>query len=182
MMKKSAALLIGSAFVSLTASAQFSAGLEVALPDWEGVTPGVGASVCYEHEINENLGITGTVGYISVGTEADFLEAYSMIPAQVGARYYLDDRSGGIYGHAQVGIHSISATSPEIVIDGLGIIDDVVIPSETVTDSYTSFAIGAGYVLSETLDASVRYNSLTYEEGSNSYIGLRVGYTFGSGE
>ena len=181
-MKKSAALLIGSALVSMTASAQFSAGLEVALPDWEGVTPGVGASVCYEHEINENLGVTGTVGYISVGTEADFLEAYSMIPAQVGARYYLNDRTGGIYGQAQVGIHSISATTPEIVIDGLGIIDDVVIPSETVTDSYTSFAIGAGYVLSETLDASVRYNSLTYEEGSNSYIGLRVGYTFGSGE
>ena len=54
-MKKSAALLLGSAFVSLTVSAQFSAGLEVALPDWEGVTTGIGASVGYEHEINENL-------------------------------------------------------------------------------------------------------------------------------
>lgn len=167
---------------SFSSSAQFSAGLDFVQPSWEGASLGYGVSVGYEYGINDNLGATAQVGYLLMGVDDAFFKNYSMIPVQVGAKYYLDTKSSGLYAHAQAGIHSISITTPEIVIPGGGIIDDIVIPEETYSDSNTSFAIGAGYIVNENIDASVRYNVLSYDEGSDSYIGVRIGYTFGGGE
>ena len=174
-----------TAFIALVVSSgfgQISVGADFALPDWEGASLGYGVSAGYEMDLGDNLGATAQVGYLIMGVDDAFFNNYSMIPVQVGAKYYLDSKTSGIYGHVQAGVHSISVTTPEIVIPGGGIIVDFVIPEETYTDSNTSFAIGAGYIINETFDASVRYNVLTYEEGSSSYIGIRVGYTLGGGE
>jgi hypothetical protein len=181
-MRKSIMLATFFVVISFVSSAQFSAGLDFAQPNWEGASLGYGVSVGYEYELSDNLGATAQVGYILMGVDDAFFNNYSMIPVQVGAKYYLDDKSSGLYAHAQAGIHSVSSTTPEIVIPGGGIIDDIVIPEETYTNSNTSFAIGAGYIVNENIDASVRYNVLTYDGFSVNYIGMRIGYTFGGGE
>ena len=178
-MFKSIALGVTASLFSLSSMAQFSAGADFALPNWDGASVGYGVSAGYELDAGDNLGVTGQAGYLIMGVDDAFFSNYAMIPIQLGAKYYLDEKSKGLYGHAQAGIHAISVTTPEIVIPGFGLIDDIVIPETTTSDSNVSFAVGAGYGVNESFDVSVRYNVITYDGGSNNYIGVRAGYTLG---
>ena len=178
-MFKSIALGVTASFISLTSMAQVSAGADFALPNWDGASIGYGVSAGYEVDAGDNLGVTGQVGYLVMGVDDAFFSNYAMIPIQLGAKYYLDEKSNGLYGHAQAGIHAMSITTPEIVIPGFGLVDDIVIPETTTSDSNVSFAVGAGYAVNESVDVSVRYNVITYDGGSNNYIGVRAGYTLG---
>ena len=178
-MIKSIALGVTASLISLSSMAQFSAGADFALPNWDGASVGYGVSAGYEVDAGDNLGVTAQAGYLIMGVDDAFFSDYAMIPIQLGAKYYLDEKSNGLYGHAQAGIHAISVTTPEIVIPGFGLIDDIVIPETTISDSNVSFAVGAGYAMNESIDVSVRYNVIIYDGGSNNYIGVRAGYTLG---
>ncbi|MDZ4751541.1 MAG: outer membrane beta-barrel protein [Flavobacteriales bacterium] len=177
-----AALL--STIGSFAQSGRPSLGLELALPmgdfgDAYGI--GYGLSAGYEHPVGDKLGITANVGYILLSPDEaikDFIESSSMIPIQVGAKYYFSEQQSGPYGHVQLGVHTSSVKTAEFELLG------VTIPSETESSTNLSFAFGAGFVLNEKIDLGIRYNIITpdsdiEEAKSSAYLGLRVAYMFG---
>lgn len=173
-------------------SNQISLGADVALPmgDFGDVySLGIGPAVGFELPVGDNLGVTLQVSYMFLTVKddfSDFIDKSSMLPVQAGLKYYFQDQQEGFYGHAQLGIHSSSATTAEYTIPGIpGLTPDIVVPSETESSSNFSWAIGAGYQL-EKLDIGVRYNSISPDsdvdgaEASN-YIGLRLAYLLSLG-
>lgn len=167
---------------------QLSFGLDLALPmgDFGDVASlGIGPNVGFEVPVGDNLGVTIQVGYDILTPNSDvkdFVKSMSMIPAQVGLKYYFMDQQEGFYGHGQLGIHSMSSTSEEYTIPGVpGFSTATTVPSETSSSTNFSWAIGAGYQM-EKLDIGLRFNSISPDsdapDGTNSstYIGLRVAY------
>ncbi|MBK8615406.1 MAG: outer membrane beta-barrel protein [Flavobacteriales bacterium] len=165
---------------TMAQSPQLSFGADIGLPlgDFGDVASLIiGPSVGFELPVGDNLGVTAQVGYDFVSIKSDFkdfFDKYSMIPFQAGLKYYFTEQQMGAYGHAQIGIHSSSVTTPEI---DLGIVK---VPSETSTSTNMSWAIGAGYMM-EKLDIGLRYNSISPDSDvdgatASSYIGLRVAY------
>lgn len=162
-------------------SNQISLGVDLAMPlgdfgDAYGL--GVGPTAGFELPIGDNLGVTLQVSYDILMPKSevkDFIKSASMLPAQLGLKYYFQDQQEGFYGHAQLGIHSVSTKTEDIDLGPLG-------TQEGVSSSTTNFswAIGVGYQL-EKLDLGLRYNSISPDsdiEGAkaSSYIGLRVAY------
>ena len=179
--------VLGMSAVSFAQVGPVSLGAEVALPlvDFgDAASFGYGVSAGYEHPLNDKLGVTANVGYVMLAVDdasKDFIKNYSMMPLQAGLRYYMGEKSNGLYFHGQVGVHSLSVTTNAIDLGILG-----TIPETTSSDSYLSFALGAGFMLSEKLDLNLRYNIITADSEvdgatASNYVGVRVGYTlFGS--
>jgi outer membrane protein W len=107
----------------------------------------------------------------------------SMLPAQVGLKYFFQDQQEGFYGHGQLGIHSMSFTSEERTSTTtiLGVTTTTTIPSETTSNTNFSWGIGVGYQM-EKLDIGLRFNSISPDsdspDGTNAstYIGIRAAY------
>lgn len=164
-----------------------SFGAELALPtgDFGDSYPlGYGVSLGYEHPVGEKLGVTLQAGYVLLSVDdavSTFIEKSSMMPIQVGAKYYLSTRGAGLYAHVQAGVHSISVTSKDLDLGFLG-----TIPGTTSSESYLSGALGLGYMLNDKVDVGVRYNIIAPDsdvEGASAsnYLGVRIAYTlFGS--
>ncbi|MBX2981948.1 MAG: outer membrane beta-barrel protein [Flavobacteriales bacterium] len=189
-MKKITLGLAAFAFAGglMAQSNQISLGVDLAMPlgdfgDAYGL--GVGPTAGFELPIGDNLGVTLQVSYDILMPKSevkDFIKSASMLPAQLGLKYYFQDQQEGFYGHAQLGIHSVSTKSEEITTPGvpaLGIPDRVT-PSQTTSSTNFSWAIGVGYQL-EKLDLGLRYNSISPDSDvdgakASSYIGLRVAY------
>ncbi len=165
-------------------SPQLSFGADIGLPigDFGDVASLIiGPSVGFELPVGDNLGVTAQLGYgiVSLKDDNPFIKSYSMIPVQVGAKYYFMEQQEGFYGHAQVGIHSTTVKTEDIVTPIL------TIPGTSTSNTNLSWAIGAGYQM-EKLDIGLRYNSITPDsdlEGakSSSYIALRVAYLLSLG-
>jgi len=166
--------LIGLSQESKAQGFTFSGGLEVALPlgDFGNLASfGVGASVGGEYALNDNMGITLNAGYIFLVPEEFFASAF-MLPYQAGYKYYFDSNENGFYGHAQIGFHTVSATSEDISLFGTNI------GGVTVSSTDLSYAIGVGYLINEKIDLGLRYNIVATEVSSSNYIGLRTAYNF----
>jgi hypothetical protein len=140
----------------------------------------------YEHPLGEKLGVTLQAGYIMLGIDdevATFIEKSSMMPIQVGAKYYLSERGAGLYAHLQGGVHNLSVTTKDLDLGIFG-----TIPGTSSSDSYLSGALGVGYLINNKIDVGLRYNIIapdTDVEGSesSSYLGIRLAYTLlGGGE
>ncbi|MFT3886120.1 MAG: OmpW family outer membrane protein [Flavobacteriales bacterium] len=181
---KARILLIGAALVGTTAMMaqdnQLSLGADIALPlgDFgKAYSLGIGPTVGFEIPVGDNLGVTLQAGYdimMVKSDQKDFIKSASMIPAQVGLKYYFQDQQEGFYAHGQLGIHNTSLKTKE---QDLGLIT---IPSETSTSTNFSWALGVGYQL-ESLDLGLRYNSISPDSDAKgakaaSYIGLRIAY------
>lgn len=182
-MKKLFAIVVLALLVSAinTLSAQefrANAGLEIALPigDFADLASfGFGFSGGGELPVGDNLGITGTLGYtiLSVNGDLDgFIKNISMIPVQFGAKYYFSEQQSGAYGHAQVGLHSVSIKSESV---SLGIFGNI--GGETTSETDLSYAIGGGYFINENIDLGLRFNGIAADE-SLSYIGFRGAFNF----
>lgn len=179
------AMIFGLALITNKAQAQelgFSAGLDIALPmgDFGDLASmGVGLAVGAEYGLNDNLALTLHTGYDILFVDSDlkdFIASVSMIPAQVGAKYYFDEVRSGAYGQVQIGIHSVS-TKTEDFDAGFG----VTVEGETTSDSNLSFAFGGGYMLNENIDLGLRYNIITTDvedADPSSYVGIRAAYMF----
>ncbi|MFM7234275.1 MAG: outer membrane beta-barrel protein [Flavobacteriales bacterium] len=191
-MKRKLITLVAALGMSVAAVAQLgpvSLGAEVALPTGdfgESYPLGYGVSLGYEQPIGEKLGVTLQAGYIMLGIDdaaATFIEKSSMMPIQVGAKYYLSERGSGIYAHVQGGVHNVSVTTKDIDLGPFG-----TFPGTTSSDSYLSGAVGVGYVLNKKIDVGVRYNIIAPDsdvEGAtaSNYLGFRLAYTLiGAGE
>ena len=170
-------------------SPQVSLGVDLALPlgDFgEAYSLGVGPAAGFEFPVGDNIGLTAQLSYqfLTVDSELkDLVKSSSMLPAQVGVKYYFMDQQEGFYGHAQLGIHSNSVTTEDQEFTFLG--QTTTIEGETTSSTNFSWAIGAGYQL-EKLDIGLRYNSISPDsdiEGAeaSSYIGLRVAYLINVG-
>lgn len=186
-MKKTVLSLAAVAFTlgAMAQSNQLSLGVDLALPmgDFgDAYSLGVGPAVGFEIPVGDNLGVTAQVAYdiLMVKSDlSDFIKSASMIPAQVGLKYYFMDQQEGFYGHGQLGIHASSVKSEEITISIPGLAT-ITTPSETTSSTNFSWAIGAGYQM-EKLDIGIRYNSISPDSDidgakASSYIGLRVAY------
>ncbi len=186
-MKKIVLSLAAVAFTlgAMAQSNQLSLGVDLALPmgDFgDAYSLGVGPAVGFEVPVGDNLGVTVQVAYdiLMVKSDlSDFIKSASMIPAQVGLKYYFMDQQEGFYGHGQLGIHASSVKSEEITISIPGLAT-ITTPSETTSSTNFSWAIGAGYQM-EKLDIGIRYNSISPDSDidgakASSYIGLRVAY------
>jgi hypothetical protein len=125
------------------------------------VNTGYGGSLRYEFPILAQLGLGLTAGYISFGGDNGG-PTWNMIPIQAFGKFYFGENQGSLYVMANVGVHNIS-------IDA-----DV---AESSTDF--SYAPEVGFHMS-ILDLGVRWQFISSSAATNSYLGLRLAYVFGS--
>ena len=106
-----------------------------------------------EYPAAESVGITVSAGYLNFSGKSGAGSTGS-IPVLAGAKIKFAEK---VYGHAQLGM-SFSTQS------GGG--------------SAFTYAPSIGYQAAENVDVSVRYQAATKSGSTNSFIGLRVGFTF----
>ena len=183
--------LIGSASKSEAHDGRLSIGAELGIPmgdfaDFNGI--GIGGTIRYEAPVGDNLGITGTAGYLSFSgkdfTVAGFTfkgESTYLIPVQAGAKYYFDQQQEGLYGHVMVGVHMYKTT--EATVDPV----TFAITTKDKMKAALSYAPEIGYHM-ENIDIGLRYQiySISADDGlggtktkSYSYLGLRLAYVLG---
>ncbi len=161
---------------------RFSVGAEAALPMGtfgDGYSLGVGGSLRYEMPMGDNLGLTATAGYISFSGKSVAgytAPSYSMIPIQVGAKYYFQEQQNGFYGMVELGVHSLSY---KVNLPSINYTTGAVTYTETTfTATDLSFAPEVGYMLAN-VDIGLRYQIISSTGGSTSYLGVRLAYVFG---
>lgn len=161
--------------VASAQNGRFSIGAEVSLPmgDFgDAVGIGVGGSLRYEIPMGDNLGLTATAGFLSFSAKETDGITETMIPVQLGAKYYFQEQQEGFYGMVEVGIHSMTIKTPAY---DFGIIQ---IPSESVSETDLSYAPEVGYHLAN-FDIGVRYQMIATTGSTTSYLGLRLAYVLG---
>ncbi|TXB65436.1 porin family protein [Vicingus serpentipes] len=154
------------------AQVKFSAGIELAMPIGDFAKTanlGYGVSGSAEKAIGENMGVTGTLGYLIMPfnkDESGIDGNFSMMPIQAGFKYYFTDNTGGAYAKADLGFHR---TVMKIDFGG-----------GSVTNSSTdlSYAIGGGYLINEKIDLGLRYQMVATDGSSSAYLGVRAAYQF----
>ncbi len=193
------AIALAGCMAAMAQSNRFSAGLELAMPmgdyaDQAGF--GFGATLGFELPVGDKLGVFANAGYITFGKkEQDLIfvkvsTQQAMIPAQVGLKYYFNEAQTGFYAMAMVGIHSVSSTAKSSVT----FLGQTIETESTASDVFLSAAPGVGYIVGENIDLSLRYQLIFAEtttadpttgltvtsSATNSYLGLRAAYMFGS--
>lgn len=178
-----AACLALTAGTTMAQNGRFSVGAELALPmgDFgDGYGIGFGGSLRYEHPIGDMMGLGLTAGYLTFsgksiddgfgGTYDN--PSFSMIPVQAFFKYYFGEQQNGFYAMANLGVHNSRVKSPEIEILG------VTYGGETASSTDLSYAPELGYHLAN-LDLGLRYQIVSGDGSSSSYIGARIAYVFG---
>lgn len=154
------------------AQVNFSGGVELAMPmgDFANTAKlGYGVSFGAEKPVGDNMGITGTLGYIIMpfnkdksGIEGNF----ALMPIQAGFKYYFTDNTAGAYAKADLGFHRTT-----MKIDyGFGEVD--------ASSTDLSYAVGAGYLVNEHIDLGLRYQMIAGDGSSSAYLGIRAAYVF----
>lgn len=150
----------------------------IAFPTGDGLNTGFGINGTFFYGINENVDLTGTLGYLSWGTEFDG-GSFSSIPVLFGGRYSFDIE-GNItpYGAVELGFHftSFSFDMPSYEINGVTYGGG----SESVSETEFGFGIGGGayFPVGDNLliDANLQYNTMGSYDG---YFAIRGGVIFG---
>jgi hypothetical protein len=169
---------------SFAQNGRFSVGAELGLPmgDFSDVSSmGFGGSVRYEYPITDNIGLMGTVGYLTFsGKTVDGFDYgnTSMIPIQVGGKYYFTENQNGIYLALNLGVHSTSYDSPDITITDPITGITVTEPGGTISNTDVSYAPEVGYHLPN-VDIGLRYQMIATDPSTTSYLGIRLAYVFG---
>ena len=149
--------------------------LVIAFPQ-SGTNTGFGLNGMFFYGINDNVDITGTLGYISWSYDG-FDATFTSIPVLFGGRYSFDVE-GNItpYGSVELGFH-FASTSVDIPSYNIG----GVIYGGTTSSSSTEFGIGLGggayFKVGDNLviDANLQYNTI----GSGDYFAIEGGIIFG---
>lgn len=180
-MKKMFLVLIAVLCLSNFLMAQGKMGLSVqggvALPtgDFGDVAgTGFGGSVTFMYEVSPMLAITGSAGYTTWGPKEDLPDGFdyslATIPVLVGARYTFGKGNFLPYISAELGMHFLSST-----VEILG-------QEYSDSESKFGFAPGVGFYYAfnqkTMLDVNVKYNSISTEGSSTSYIGINAGVGF----
>ncbi len=192
-----AAALATITFSSNAQNTRISLGLEAAFPmgdfgDGSGI--GIGGTARVEFPLSDNIGLTGTAGYINfAGKEIELTpgfkaktESGGAIPVQGGIKYYFNEAQEGFYAHGELGIHMFMAKVPEFDANGIQT------GTKTETNTNLSFAPGIGFHLAN-IDIGLRlqffsqkvttFNPVTFEIVDKTkmynYVGIRAAYVFG---
>jgi hypothetical protein len=119
---------------------------------------GVGGTVKFAHNFDENIALTLTSGYLSFpGKDLGFglkFPAQGIIPIKAGARYTFP---GGVYAEPQLGVSILNN-------DG---------------GSAFTYAGNLGYTMTPGIDVSARYEGMSKNGSSIGFIGFRLAYSFG---
>ena len=187
------------------ADARISIGAELGLPMGtfgDGSSLGIGGSLRYEMPMGDNLALMGTVGFLSFsgkditsgvpGYSYTSKSSLTMIPIQVGAKYYFTEQQNGFYAMAQLGL-TLANYKNENTIDIAGTKTTV---SGSASSSGLSYAPGLGYHLAS-LDFGLSYQLFSQTVSSSytnpftgltstvsatstgSYLGVRIAYVLG---
>ena len=203
-MKVKMILAAVAAMCTTLATAQenrFSAGLELGLPMGDfGKAAGIGfgASLGFEMPVSQNLGIVAQLGYLNfsgkdmtvAGMKVEG-SSQGVIPIQVGAKYYVSDGQEGFYVGLLTGVHMAMVKVPEITVDPV----TFAVTTEEKTQTNTNFSLAplVGFMVTENIDVSLRYQmifastevvnpvtmAVTKDSSMNSYLGVRIAYMFG---
>jgi hypothetical protein len=183
--------LISTSLVSNAQSGRFSLGAEVGFPmgdfgEFYGL--GFGTTVRYEHPVGDNIGLSITTGYlvfagesVDIGGFTVSAQAIGMLPIQAGFKYYFTEQQRGFYAMAELGVHMSMVAAADF--EG----------AESSSSTDLSYAPAIGYAL-DNWDFGLRYQMIsassetidpvTFEVKSetvtNSFLGLRIAYVFGS--
>ena len=121
---------------------------------------GAGIDLLAQYNLAPNVAITGDLGYTSLMIKSKYKDlgyksSTGIIPIRAGIRFY---PSSEFYLGGKVGV-------------GIG--------TGTGSSTLTAYSFGAGYMLSPKLDIGVNYDGYS-KNGSMSFLGARIGYTFGN--
>lgn len=171
-MKKLLFVCAVALFAFTSASAQSSdnaaskfkigAGLNVMFPisNADLYSVGAGLDIMAQYNVAENIGITADLGYTSLMVKSKYKDigyksSVGIVPIRVGVRFY---PSSQVYLGGKIGV-------------GVG--------TSSGSTTLTAYSFGAGYMLSPKLDIGLNYDGYS-KNGSMSFLGLRLGYTFGN--
>jgi len=153
---------------------RLSVGAEFALPagsfaDDFGI--GFGGSIRYEVREDSKYSFMGTVGFLSMSAKESGGTTQTMIPIQIGGKYYFSEENGFYFAY-EFGVHLITALAPEKTVNG------VTTPSSSVSSTDLSFAPGIGYLMSN-LEVGVKYQVVVASSNTYGYFAARIAYVLG---
>jgi len=174
-MKKMALVFIALFLFVSTSSAQkgvmkVEPSLVIAFPH-TGTNIGFGLNGTFFYGINEQIDLTGTIGYVTWSYDG-WDGNLSTVPVLFGGRYSFGDQGGFTpYASAELGFHFMSYSYPSY--------DYYSGASTTESFSDTQFGLGLGggayYQIGNiTLDGNLQYNSM-----DGSYFSVEFGAVFG---
>lgn len=143
------------------------AGVAIPMGDFgDAYDMGFGGQGNFVYHINPMLDVTASVGYLTwSGNEADY--TFSSVPVLAGVRYYFGKDKFKPYVAGELGMHF---TSFDYEFEGI---------SASSSDSYFGFGVGAGFLYKMgpnlDLDVNAKYNSISTEGSSSSYISIMAG-------
>ena len=135
-----------------------------------GTGMGIGANGTFFYGINNNIDLTGTLGYITWSYDG-WDGSLSTVPVLVGGRYSFGDKGGFTpYVSAELGVHFMSFSFPSYnYFTGAS-------TTESLTDTQFGLGLGGGAYYNiggTTLDANLQYNSM-----DGSYFTVELGAIF----
>ncbi len=111
----------------------------------EWYSMGFGVCPTFDYAMNENLSITGTIGYVSWGAKEEiFGIEYSVsdIPLKAGAKYYFGGGTGiKPYGIGELGFHMLTSKA-EGTFSYLGYTMEI---DESASETKMGLGFGAGF-------------------------------------
>ena len=138
---------------------EFSVGVTGALPvgDFSDFSSfGLGIDAKYAYNFDEVIAATVSAGYNNFFAKSEWKDMggkdYGFVPLKAGVRFSM----GGFYAEPQIGAAIGTSKGSETALD---------------------YAGQVGIMASPNLDLSLRYEGLSKNSVTNSFIGLRVAYT-----
>lgn len=175
-------LLVLLTMVTGVASAQNKMGISVQagvfLPTGDfgdGAGTGFGGTGTFLYDVSPMFQVTGSVGYAKWGPKEDLPSGYdyslSTVPVLVGGRYSFGKDNFMPYVLAELGLHFLSST-----------VEDPFFGKRSDSSTKFGFAPGVGFVYKFNpkvgLDVNVKYDIISTEGSSTTYVGVNAGVSF----
>ncbi|MBK7104687.1 MAG: hypothetical protein IPH62_05335 [Ignavibacteriae bacterium] len=171
-MKKTVLILALLSFFVITINAQEGkmhvggqVGISLPMGDFgDAANMGFGFLGNFYYGINQNIDLTGSVGYTSWGTDADGA-SFSNVPIVVGGRYYFQRSSLTPYATAELGVNNLSFTY-----------DSEFFGEYSATSSDFGLGIGGGFLYAlgnMDLDVNAKINIISDSNNLTVFAGLR---------
>ena len=133
-------------------------GLSLAIPvsNLDANTIGAGFDILGQYGLDKNLAVTADAGVTALFAKYD-IPTTAIIPIRLGFRYF---PTSEIYLGAKTGL-------------GIYTLGDI------ISENYTAWSLGAGYLLDRRFDVSASYDGYVKKGISFGYMAIRIGYVFG---
>lgn len=185
------AVAIVATVFTTNANAQFSAGIDVALPlgDFSDASSfGFGASVAYDFPLSDQMSVGGQAGYTMFPAKTpdaapdDYSASYAAIPILGNFKYFFADNTNGFYAMASAGF-SIFRYSQEFTYETFEVVNGSFVTVEKTeknsgSETELTFAPGVGMILNEKIDLNARYMIIMTDGSSTTYLNIRAAMFF----